>query len=89
MNTVELKSMTDDELRADVSAWLKANWKGGVTLPKDSWERSPSLDACQRVARRRHRIIACAVAMSALMKQQWNESITSGGTTRAPYSKGR
>jgi alkylation response protein AidB-like acyl-CoA dehydrogenase len=45
MNTVELKPMTNDELRADVRAWLQANWKGGVTLPKDSWERSASLEA--------------------------------------------
>jgi len=48
MSAVELKSMNDDELRADVRAWLEAHWvkperKAKVVLPKDSWERSPSL----------------------------------------------
>lgn len=48
MSNVELKAMSDDELRADVSAWLDTHWvrpdrKARVVLPKDSWDRSASL----------------------------------------------
>jgi alkylation response protein AidB-like acyl-CoA dehydrogenase len=50
MSAVEVKTMSDDELRADVRAWLDTHWvkpaRGErVALPESSWERSESLEA--------------------------------------------
>lgn len=40
----EIRAMSDDELRAEVQAWLKANWKNDLP-PAEQWTVSPALIA--------------------------------------------